>query len=381
VEQAQERVSRLRARGVRREYALELPPECEQYREQARAVVARSEKLGSAGCRAALVAEGYLMPHWPRPWGRGAGAAEQLAIEQEFKRIRRPDLGVGSWVVPALVQHGTAEQVERWVGPTLLGELFWCQLFSEPGAGSDAAAVRTRGVRVDGGWRVSGQKVWTSAAQESNRGLATIRTDTAAPKREGITVMVIDMKARGVEVRPLREITGYALFNEVFFNDVFVPQRDVVGAVNDGWHVARSTLGNERVSIGSDRYSYAPDLAGILARAKSADPGTLREAGALLAEGQAMRLIQLRQAARAIAGIEARGEGLVSKLLNSEHAQRVTDFCMRLIQDEAALLEGDASAITQAHLFVRCLTIGGGTSEIMRNQIAERLLGLPREPA
>ena len=302
VQRAQQQVARLRARGVRREFALQLPPECDQYREQARSFVARVEKLGSAERRAALVAEGYLMPHWPRPWGRGASAAEQLAIEREFKGIKRPDLGIGGWVVPALVQHGTAQQVERWVGPTLQGELRWCQLFSEPGAGSDAAAIRARGVRVEGGWRVSGQKVWTSAAQECNRGLATIRTDTAVPKREGITVMVIDMHAQGVEVRPLREITGHALFNEVFFNDVFVPDRDVVGGVNEGWHVARSTLGNERVSIGSDRYSYAPDLAGLLARVASEDPGILREAGALLAEGQAMRLIQLRQAARAIAG-------------------------------------------------------------------------------
>jgi alkylation response protein AidB-like acyl-CoA dehydrogenase len=379
VEQAAEQVSRLRARGVRRQFALELPSASETYREQARAFVTRYRQLGPDAQRALLIEEGYLMPHWPRPWGRGAGPLEQLVIEQEFADVTRPELGIGSWVVPALVQHGTAGQVERWVGPTLQGELRWCQLFSEPGAGSDAAAIRTRGVRVAGGWRISGQKVWTSAATYCNRGLATIRTDTQAPKRAGITVMVIDLGAEGVEVRPLREITGQALFSEVFFSDVFVPDNDVVGGINDGWRVARSTLGNERVSIGSERYSYAPDLVGVLARAASEDAGTWREAGFLLAEGQAMRLLHLRQAARAIAGGESQGGGIVSKLLNSEHAQRVGDLCMRLLRDDAALLEGDASAITHAHLFLRCLTIGGGTSEIMRNQIAERLLGLPRE--
>jgi alkylation response protein AidB-like acyl-CoA dehydrogenase len=379
VEQAQEQVSRLRARGVRRELSLPLPPESERYRAAVRAFATRCKQLGAQERRAALVAEGYLMPHWPRPWGRDASPAEQLVIEQEFAGLKRPDLGIGSWVVPALVQHGSATQVERWVTPTLLGELRWCQLFSEPGAGSDAAAIRTRGLRVDNGWRVTGQKVWTSAAQECNRGLATIRTDTALPKREGITVMVIDLHAPGVEVRPLREITGHALFNEVFFNDVFVPDSDVVGAVNAGWQVARSTLGNERVSIGGENYSYAPDLAGLLERAAAAGQGDWRDAGALLAEGQAMRAMQLRQTARAIAGDVSRNDGIVNKLLKSEHSQRVGELCMRMIGGEAALLEGEASAITQAHLFLRCLTIGGGTSEIMRNQIAERLLGLPRE--
>jgi alkylation response protein AidB-like acyl-CoA dehydrogenase len=380
VEQSQEQVSRLRVQGIKREFSLQLPPDCEQYRQPARDFAARYQQRNAQDRRAALVAEGYLMPHWPKPWGRDASPAEQLVIEQEFAAVKRPELGIGSWVVPVLVQHGTPAQVERWVGASLLGELQWCQLFSEPGAGSDAAAIRTRGLRVENGWRITGQKVWTSAAQHCNRGLATVRTDTTLPKRDGITVMVIDMHAPGVEVRPLREITGDALFNEVFFNDVFVPDDDVVGTVNEGWHVARSTLGNERVSIGGENYSYAPDLVALLARIDAEDSSSFRQAGAVLAEGQAMRAMQLRQTARAIAGDDSRNEGIVSKLLKSEHSQRVGDLCMHLLGSEAALLEGDASAITYAHLFLRCLTIGGGTSEILRNQIAERLLGLPRDP-
>jgi alkylation response protein AidB-like acyl-CoA dehydrogenase len=381
VDQAEENVAQLLTRGVRRDLALELPPEAEQYRAQARAFVSQYQRLAPAEARAALVEAGYLMPHWPRPWGRGAGAVEQLVIEQEFAGIKRPNLGIGGWIAATLLQHGTPEQIDRWVQPSLDGELQWCQLFSEPGAGSDAAAIQTRGTRVEGGWQVTGQKVWTSGAQVADRGLATIRTDPDARKHEGITAVVIDMQAPGVDVRPLREITGHAMFNEVFLGDVFVPDHDVVGEVNQGWRVARSTLGNERVTIGGDKHGYAPDLAGLLARRAPDDPGVWREAGALLGEGQALRLINLRQVARAVAGGEPGPEGNVSKLLSSEHAQRVGELCMRLLQDEAALLEGEDAAITTAHLFLRCLTIGGGTSEIVRNQIAERLLGLPRDPA
>ena len=193
------------------------------------------------------------MPHWPRPWGRAAGAVEQLVIDEELPDVERPQLGIGTWVVLTIVQHATPDQIERWIRPSLHGDLYWCQLFSEPNAGSDAAAIQTKAARVDGGWLVNGQKVWTSGAQNSNMGLATVRTDPAAPKHAGISTFAIDMHAKGVEVRPLREITGESLFNEVFFDDVFVPDDDVVGEINSGWTVARATLGNERVSIGGNR--------------------------------------------------------------------------------------------------------------------------------
>ena len=183
-----------------------------------------------------MIETGYVMPHWPKPWGRGAGAVEQLVIEQEFKAagVSRPQYSITGWVILTLIQHATEDQVARWVLPALRQEVIWCQLFSEPDAGSDAAGVKTRGTRVEGGWLVNGQKVWTSGAHYSSFGLATIRTDPDVPKHEGITTMVIDMHAEGVEVRPLRMTTGQSEFNEVFFNDVFVPDDDVVGPVNGG---------------------------------------------------------------------------------------------------------------------------------------------------
>ncbi|TQM11233.1 acyl-CoA dehydrogenase [Pseudonocardia kunmingensis] len=366
--------------GVRRSYAIDLPPEAETHRAEARAFVERFATLPESERRHALVDSGYLVPHWPLPWGRAAGAIEQLVIEAEFAGVDLPVLGIGGWVTLTLAQHGTPEQVERWVRPSLLGDLNWCQLFSEPGAGSDAAAVSTRGVRVDGGWIVNGQKVWTSGAQHCNRGFATVRTDPDARKHRGITMMAIDMTAPGVEVRPLREITGESLFNEVFFDDVFVPDADVVGGVHQGWAVARATLGNERVTIGggSRQGLSASDLFDLQARCAPGDDALAREIARLVAEEQAMRLLNLRQAVRAVVGGPPGPEGNITKLLSAEHAQRVSELGRR-IAARAIVAAGETDYLF-AYLFDRCLTIAGGTSEIGRNVIAERLLGLPRDP-
>ena len=238
--------------GTRRVRTIDLPPEAEPMRDEVRAFADRMKGLDAAAQRAAMIETGYVMPHWPKPWGRDAGAVEQLVIEQEFSAagVSRPQYGITGWVILTLIQHATEDQVARWVMPALRQDVIWCQLFSEPDAGSDAAGVKTRGTRVDGGWLVNGQKVWTSGAHLASFGLATIRTDPDVPKHEGITTMVIDMHAEGVEVRPLKMVTGQSEFNEVFFNDVFVPDDDVVGPVNGGWTVARATLGNESVSIG-----------------------------------------------------------------------------------------------------------------------------------
>jgi len=373
-------VVRLSRAGVRRDYAIDLPPEAETYRAEARSFAQRYATLPESERRAALADSGYLVPHWPRPWGRAAGPVEQLVIEEELSGIEMPSLGIGGWVTLTLAQHGTPEQLERWIRPSLLGELRWCQLFSEPGAGSDAAAVQTRAVRVEGGWRVNGQKVWTSDARNCNRGLATVRTDPDAPKHKGITTMVIDMTAPGVEIRPLREITGEALFNEVFLNDVFVPDSDVVGEVNQGWTVARATLGNERVSIGggSREGISAYALLSLIDRHTPGDTAAERAAADLIAEEQAMRLLNLRQAARAVAGAAPGPEGNITKLLSAEHAQRVTELGMRIAG--VAAVSGGEPPITFEYLFDRCLSIAGGTSEIGRNVIAERLLKLPRDP-
>jgi alkylation response protein AidB-like acyl-CoA dehydrogenase len=380
VEWALEDVERLVRGGARRGQALDLPPQAQEYRAQAREFVARWRATPEDERRALLAASGYLMPHWPKPWGRAAGAVEQLVLEQEFAEVGVPALGIGGWVLLTLIQQADPEQVQRWIPPSLLGELTWCQLFSEPNAGSDAAAVQTRAERVEGGWRVNGQKVWTSDAQRSNRGLATVRTDPSAPKHQGITTMAIDLTSPGVEVRPLREATGSASFNEVFFTDVFVPAEDVVGAVNGGWAVARATLGNERVSIGGSgrEGSAAAGLIPLLDRYAPEDAALRREIGGAVAGEQALRMINLRRVSRAVLGAEPGAEGAVTKLLTAEHAQRVTELAMRIAGP--AGIDGSLPELTHRYLFARALTIAGGTSEISRNVIAERLLGLPRDP-
>lgn len=381
VEQAEDDVAAAARAGVRRTFAVDLPPEAETHRADARAFVETYRAAPEQDRRQLLVDSGYLVPHWPKPWGRAAGPVEQLVIEQEFAGVDVPQLGIGGWVTLTVSQHATAEQVERWIPASLRGELVWCQLFSEPGAGSDAAAVQTRGTKVEGGWRVTGQKVWTSGAQYCNRGLATVRTDPEQPKHRGITAMVVDLKAPGVQVRPLREITGAAMFNEVFFDDVFVPDEDVVGEVDAGWTVARATLGNERVSIGRDSTlgMRASLLVGVLDRYGVTDTALLREFGRLVAVEQSTRLLNLRLVQRAVAGSDEPSiEGALTKLIGAELAQSLAELGLRLAGPAA--VDGTDSALATAYLYSRAMTIAGGTSEISRNVIAERILGLPRDP-
>lgn len=375
----------LTRRGVVRERTVVLPPEAEPMREEVRAFAGRVKELPEPEQLAAFVEAGYAVPHWPKPFGREAGAVEQIVVEQELKAagLKKPSYGITSWNILTLVQHGTPEQVERWVGPALLQEVVWCQLFSEPGAGSDAAGIRTRGVRTEGGWIVNGQKVWTSGAHVSDRGLATVRTDPDAPKHRGITMMVIDMHAAGVTVRPLRQTSGDSEFNEVFFDDVFVPDSDVVGEVNDGWTVARATLGNESVSIGGDQETMAFP-GSLLVQTYDAHPDRLAggpvRLGRYIANYQALGLLNLRSAHRAVAGGEPGPEGAITKLMLSELGHDATAILASLAGPEAALLEGDNLLGGRMQLMHRALSIAGGTSEIKRNQIGERILGLPRDP-
>ncbi|HET7664960.1 MAG TPA: acyl-CoA dehydrogenase, partial [Mycobacterium sp.] len=358
-----------------------LPAEADAYRSQAREAVAHLQSLPEDERRDFLVDSGYLVPHWPKPWGRAANVLEQLVIEEEFAGIERADMGITGWVALTIAQAGTDDQRERWVEPVLRGQVRWCQLFSEPGAGSDAAAVRTAAKKVDGGWRVTGQKVWTSLAQYCQWGLATVRTDPDAPKHAGVTMMAIDMKAAGVTVNPLRGITGDSHFNEVFFDDVFVPDSDVVGDVNRGWLVARATLGNERISIGGGSggaWGFTPEHLIKLLDASPAAEHYLRRAGECIAETHTLRLLNLRRASRAIAGAEPGPEGNVTKLLVAEAGQRITELGMELAG--SAAVTGQASKLLRSYLGNRAMTIAGGTSEITRNTIAERILGLPRDP-
>ncbi len=314
-------------------------------RDEVRAFAERLEGLDAAAQREALIETGYVMPHWPRPWGRDAGAVEQLVIEQEFAAagVARPQYSITGWVILTLIQHATEDQVARWVLPALRQDVIWCQLFSEPDAGSDAAGVKTRGTRVDGGWLVNGQKVWTSGAHYASFGLATIRTDPDAPKHQGITTMVIDMHADGVEVRPLRMVTGQSEFNEVFFNDVFVPDDDVVGPVNGGWTVARATLGNESVSIGSGGGGGQMQAAMVVAPF-DAHPerlgGGASRIGRYIAQSEAMAALNMRSAHRAVAGGGPGPEGNVTKLVLSEIGHEAAAIMAALGGPETAYADG-----------------------------------------
>ncbi|MHA3024474.1 acyl-CoA dehydrogenase [Mycobacterium sp. BMJ-28] len=369
--------------GTARAASFSVPPEAEQYRPAAAEAAATVRSLPPEQRRDFLVDSGYLVPHWPAPWGRQADVLEQLVIEEEFTGVERADMGITGWVTLTIAQAGTDEQRERWVEPVLRGEVMWCQLFSEPDAGSDAAAVRTSAKKVDGGWRITGQKVWTSLAQHCQWGLATVRTDPAAAKHAGVTMMAVDMKAPGVTVNPLRGLTGDAHFNEVFFDDVFVPDADVVGEVNKGWLVARATLGNERISIGGGSSAPTGFTPGeVVELLDAATPVVAsaywREAGAVIAQAHTLPLLNLRRVSRAIVGAGPGPEGNVTKLLLAEHTQRLTELGMALAGPAAVV--GAKATLARAYLGNRAMTIAGGTSEITRNTIAERILGLPRDP-
>jgi len=375
----------LAAAGIARAGSLDLPPEAEGLRTEIGAEAQRIAALDAAAQLDELIATGYVMPHWPGPWGRAAGAVEQLLIDEEFSAagVVRPDYGITGWVILTLIQHGTPSQIDRFVERALRKDEIWCQLFSEPSAGSDAAAVKTRATRVDGGWTISGQKVWTSGAHYARRGLATVRTDFDVPKHAGITMVIIDMKAPGVEVRPLRQITGGSEFNEVFFNDVFIPDEDVIGEVNAGWAVARATLGNERVSIGGGAGGIAPASAWLVQLAQSHGDrmvGAAARVGRFLADDHALRLLNLRRAARSIAGAGSGPEGNITKLKLAEHFQEQGAIAAGLVGPELALEGGEGALAARAAMGARGMAIAGGTSEVARNQIAERILGMPRDP-
>ncbi len=390
-EQAAIEVTDLVRRGVRRAAAIDLPAEAEPIRAAIRPEVARLRDLTGDARKQALIESGYAVPHWPAPWGRDAAAIEQLVIEQEFASagIQRPSYGITSWIILTLVQHARPDQVARWVRPALNQDVIWCQLFSEPGAGSDAAGIRTSARRVKGdgvgggGWRINGQKVWTSEAHIADFGLATVRTDPDAPKHRGITTMVIDMHAPGVTIRPLKMPTGNSDFNEVFFDDVFVPDTDVVGPVDAGWTVARATLGNESVSIGGGDGAMVMPVGAFIAPL-DAHPerlaGGAGRVGRQISRTHARGVLNQRSAYRAVAGGGPGPEGNITKLLLSEIGHETAAIMAELAGPDAAFLEGDGATAATLVLMNRAMSIAGGTSEIKRNQIAERILGLPRDP-
>jgi len=365
---------------------IDLDPDTEKLRQEIRAEVAALKELPRDERTVAIAEAGWVQPHLPKPWGRAATPIEQIIIAQEFSsgRVRRPAMGIAAWLIPSIVAFGTDEQKQRFLPPTFRGEMIWCQLFSEPGAGSDLASLTTKATKVDGGWRITGQKIWTTGAQVSQWGALLARTDPSAPKHQGITYFLLDMKSEGVEVKPLRELTGHAMFNTVFIDDVFVPDDMVLGEVDRGWEVSRNTLTAERVSIGSSEPGFLATLDGFVQFIKDGhfDQIEQNRAGTLIAEGHAAKLMNMRSTLLTLAGGDAMPSAAISKLLSMRTGQGYAEFAVASFGTDGVL--GDTATPPgkwiEWLMGSRATTIYGGTSEVQLNIIAERLLGLPRDP-
>ena len=337
---------------------------------------------------AELAEAGYVVPHWPAPWGLGAAPADQLVVDSLLKEadIRRPDnpIGIG-WAGPTLMAAGTEAQQRRWLPGLLSGEEFWCQLFSEPGAGSDLSALSTQAVADGDEWVVSGQKVWTSYAHRAKFGILLARTNPDAERHHGITYFICPMDAPGVEVRPLVDMTGNHTFNEVFLDEVRIPADHVVGDVDDGWRLAKVTLANERVSLSGDglMWGMGPVMGDLvdLARRVGVDAVQAERLTALWARSEALRMLKLRLVAAVLAGRTPGPEASVRKALADEVGQDAATLAVDLLGLAAVVgvLEPQDLMWSWCFTFSPSLTIGGGTSVVQRNIIAERVLGLPRD--
>ena len=352
-----------------------------------------------------LARAGFVAPHWPRPWGLDATPIEQLIVDDELRRaeVKRPynPIGIG-WAGPTILMAGTQRQKDDYLFGMLSGASFWCQLFSEPESGSDLASLRTRAEHDGDEWVINGQKIWTSGAQSASYGILLARTNPDADKHHGITYFICPMNLPGIEVRPIREMTGGTTFNEVFFTDVRLAHSNVVGEVDDGWRLARVTLSNERVSLssGGALWGMGPTALDVVeaCRRHARGGGRLdafsRDAVTrLYAEHSVLELVRARTLAARLAGREPGPESSVRKILADEHGQRVMETGRRLVGAAGMLATAAGSDThselrmfadagwTHGYLFARALTIGGGTGEVQRNILAERVLGLPRDAA
>ncbi|BBY26160.1 acyl-CoA dehydrogenase [Mycolicibacterium sediminis] len=362
--------------GVRRQLHVDVA-DGEDIRAEIAGVVADIAALPDEKRQAALAETGLMAPHWPTPYGRGASPAEQLVIDQELDAagVARPDISIGWWAAPTILGSGTPAQIEKFIPGTLDGDVYWCQLFSEPGAGSDLAALRTKAVRTEGGWLLTGQKVWTSNAHRADWGICLARTNPDAPKHKGITYFLVDMKSPGIDIRPLREITGEALFNEVFFDDLFVPDEMVVGAVDGGWALARTTLANERVAIatGGALDKGMVHLLEVLGD-DELDGAEADRLGALIIAAQVGALLDQLIAKMAVGGHDPGAPSSVRKLIGVRYRQALAEAIMDARPGGGIVDSPDV----RYFLNTRCLSIAGGTEQILLTLAGERLLGLPR---
>lgn len=340
-----------------------------------------------------LAEAGYVAPHWPAPWGLDADPIRQIVIDDELRRagVRRPmnPIGIG-WAGPTILHAGTQEQKDRYLMGLLSGEDMWCQLFSEPQAGSDLANLGTRAERDGDEYVVNGQKIWTSLAQFSRYGILIARTATDAAKHHGVSYFICPMDADGIEIRPIIEMTGGHTFNEVFLTDVRIPAENLVGVENDGWRLAKVTLSNERVSLssGGALWGMGPNADDLLDVIRSegplADPIMRQRAASLHIESELLRLIRMRTVTAAIKGEPPGPEASIRKVLADEHGQHIMELAKDLagthgVRDDVGPFGGDADMWNHGYLFAPALTIGGGTGDVQRNIIGERVLGLPHD--
>ena len=382
--------------GSLRLMGFDLPAEAETYRDEVRAFVRERAPEGRfpPDWNAQLAEAGYVAPHWPKPYGLDAGPIQQLVIDEELRAAGAPrpvnPIGIG-WAGPTLLVAGTQAQQERYLPGILSGTELWCQLFSEPGAGSDLASLTTRADRDGDEYVVHGQKVWTTLAHVAQFGILLARTEPTAEQHRGISYFVVDMSTPGITVRPIKQMDGTAMFNEVFLDGVRIPAHEIVGKENDGWRLAKVTLGNERVSLSGEGalWGRGPTADTVLDIVREhggvADPVVRQKLATLYIESEVLRLIRLRTVSAMVRGHEPGPEASVRKALSDEHGQHVMGLAVELAGTAGMLLdrgpfdEPDATW-SEGFLYSRALTIGGGTSEVQRNIIGERVLGLPRDP-
>jgi len=337
---------------------------------------------------------GWAGLSWPKEYGgRGSSLLEQLIFQEEYARVRAPSLmslGVGiSLVGPTLMHHGTEPQKKRFLPKMLCGDEIWCQGFSEPNAGSDLASLRTRAEVRGDELVINGQKIWTSYARFAQWCILLVRTNPTAPKHKGITYVLLDMATPGITIRPLREITGHSWFNEVFFDDVRVPRANVVGEIDRGWQITITTLGHER-SIGAPHSRLMEELKDLIRLAQSRtaaghvdDPRLRQRIAQHFIETEIMRFSGYRLVTQLVRTGQPGPEGSVLKLFLSELDQRIKDTAVEVEGPYSQLAAGSPRAIEDGRwqhelLWSRAATIYAGSSEVQRNIVSQRVLGLPR---
>lgn len=335
--------------------------------------------------RTLLAEAGLIAAHWPSPWGLEATQLQQLIVDEEFAKrpgLVRPSLGIAEWILPTLISSAPQHIQQRFIQPTQRGELGWCQLFSEPGAGSDLASLTTRATKVDGGWCINGHKIWTSSAQTADYGALLARTDPDAAKHRGIGYFIVDMNSEGIELQPIRQATGAAHFNEVFLTDVFVPDELLLGGPADGWSLAIATMAQERVAIsGYVNFDRAGILRNLANREGPEQNRAIFALGEADAYANAIKVLAVREVSRLLDGQAPGPASSIAKVAMNVMLRRTFKATLELSAPSALVEEADPAGlpVVESYFHLPAELIGGGTKEIQLNIIAQMILGLPRK--